>query len=101
MSVTTSRASGTLASIVRKPGHFWFVHYYVEAEDGWRGPHRTIDAALLAGAERWGDAGTFYVAQGRRLSKREREDVGVEYTHGVDCPNALCVELPNTKLGGA
>ena len=85
-------------AVVRKPRHFWFVHFYVDAEDGWRGPHRTIDAALVAGVERWWDAREFYIAQGRRLTKREREDMGVEYTHEVDCLNALRVELPNPEI---
>lgn len=83
-----------------RPRHKWFGHTCREAEDGWIGPHAHIEDAVreaaLDGYD--GDWLGCWVAQGRRLRKSEREEMGVEYHWEVDTRNAIRVELP--KEGG-
>jgi hypothetical protein len=82
-------------AVVRQPKERWFVHHMDDAEDGWNGPHATIDAALKEGSDWWPDADVLYVAKGRKSTKAEREDTGCDYAWHVDLQNALSVYLPN------
>lgn len=97
----TAQKPRSLDALVRKPRHFWFVHEYDKAEDGWIGPHRTIDAALADGVRWFGDeVSVLYVAQGFKMTKGEREEKGVEYTHEVDSECCLKVIPPNRTIDG-
>ena len=80
--------------VVRQPKERWFVHHMHDAEDGWQGPHATIDAALKEGVDWWPDTDRLYVAKGRRSTKAEREDTGCDYRWHVDIQHALEIYLP-------
>ena len=80
--------------LILEPRREWFAHVDREAEDGWSGPHNNIDSALRAVLLDWErDSYTAYVAQGRKLTKREREEMGVDYSWEVDTKNAMEVRL--------
>jgi hypothetical protein len=86
--------------LILKPRRKWFAHVCCDAEDGWSGPHNSIDSALrveLLNCE--SDSYTAYVAQGRKLTKREREEMGVDYSWEVDTKNAMEVRLQNPQQG--
>lgn len=79
--------------------HKWFAHIYRDAEDGWVGPCATIGEAVLMSEETHGDwHESVFVAQGRKLKKREIEDMDVEYTWEVDSHEAFEIVItPNMK----
>jgi len=79
-----------------RPRWRWFAHPCRDAEDGWFGPHRTIEAAVIdAVSSDDGDGGrACFVAQGRKLAKWEIEEMGVEYDWEVVSANSFVVRLP-------
>lgn len=78
-----------------RPRWRWFAHTCRDAEDGWYGPHRTIGAAVLDAVSNCDDGyRVAFVAQGRKLSKREMDDMDVEYSWEVVSANAFEVRLP-------
>lgn len=94
----TPDASGNavrVQAIVRKPRHRWFVHHIHDAEDNWRGPFCTIDAALAEGIDWWPEADVLFVAQGHRTTRAEREEWGVDFAWQIDTAEAIRAELPN------
>lgn len=84
----------TLHSIdlLRQPRHKWFSAPDLESEE-WCGPHDTIEMAAM---ECWGEYGTehqVYIAQGRKLTKFEIAEMGVEYTWEVDDKYAFLITV--------
>jgi hypothetical protein len=82
----------------RKPRHRWFSAPSRENEDGWFGPHKTIEAAVIECAcNRESDDERIFVGQGYRLNARERDERGAEYNWEVDVKNAVEIILPKVK----
>lgn len=84
-------------TIKLKPRERWFAHRCREAEDGWCGPHKTIEAALsdiIGNDPNYEYGAPIFVAVGRRLKKEESEQFAVPYGWECDTPNALKVFPP-------
>lgn len=64
--------------LVRQPRHKWFSAPDRKCEDGWYGPHETIEAAVIECANNYGTESPIFVGQGYKLTKSEREDWGAE-----------------------
>lgn len=90
-------ANGGLKRLVRQPRHKWFSAPDRRCEDGWYGPHDTIEAALIECASNYGAESPIFVAQGYKLTKAEREEWGVEFDWQCESQNAIEVRLPNEK----
>jgi len=73
--------------------HRWFASDAARNADGWFGPHRTVDAALAEAWSHFGRAETIFVGQGRKLTKIELEEMGVEYTWEVDTSTLFEIKL--------
>lgn len=80
-----------------KPRHRWFSHYCAEADDGFYGPHKTIEAAILEVVSQFGPdetGGKVIVMQGYKMNKAEREEMGVDYDWQCDSREALTFLYP-------
>jgi hypothetical protein len=91
-SKTEGAASPRVQPLVLQPRHKWFSSYDNLCDDGWWGPHDTVEAAALEcycknSSER------IFVAQGRKLTKAELEDLGVEYTWEVEVQHAFEIKM--------
>jgi len=86
-----------LQRMVRQPRNKWFSAPDRRCEDGWYGPHDTIEAAVIECASNYGEEDPIFVAQGYKMTKSEREDWGVEFDWQVDSQNAIEVKLPNDR----
>lgn len=93
------KSAHSLHRLVRKPRHKWFSAPERQWENGWLGPHETIEAAVIECANNY--EGPIFVGQGHKLSKAELEDFGSEYDWEVDTENAIEVRLPNEKVSEA
>lgn len=93
---SSERQAVGLRRFVRKPRHKWFSAPDRLCEDGWYGPHDTIEAAVIECASN-SDRLEYpiFVAQGYKTNKTEREDWGVEFDWQVESENAIEVKLPN------
>ena len=80
--------------LVRRPRHRWFSSQDRIGEDGWYGPHKTIEEAVMDSVSNDGCDQTIYVAQGYRATKAEKEEWCSEFDWQVDAPNALEIRLP-------
>ncbi len=81
--------SEDLSRFVRRPRHKWFSAPDRRCEDGWYGPHDTIEAAARECASNCGAGGPIFVGQGYRITKAEREEWGAEFDYQVDTENAI------------
>lgn len=88
--------------LIRRKRHRWFSAPDRRCEDGWYGPHKTIeDAARECFINRTSETGErIFVAQGYRMNKEEREEYGVDFDWQVDSLNALEIVLPNASGQG-
>jgi hypothetical protein len=77
------------------PRQKWFAHTSKDAECDWVGPSDTIGDAVLM-ADSWFEHRneSVFVAQGRKLNKREIEEMGVDYDWEVDSAEAFEVVMP-------
>ena len=83
--------------LIRRKRHRWFSAPSRRCEDGWYGPHKTIEDAarecfINRGME---DGERIFVAQGYRMNKDEREEYGADFDWQVDSLSALEIVLPN------
>ena len=85
---------GCLKRLVRQPRHKWFSAPDRRCEDGWYGPHDTMEAAIIECASNYGTEHPIFVAQGYKLTKAERKDWGVEFDWQCESQNALEVRFP-------
>lgn len=97
---TKRQSRDSLERLVRQPRHRWFSAPARECEDGWYGPHGTIEAAVIECASNYGREAPMFVAQGYKITAAEREEWGAEFDWQVDAQNAIEVRLPNSKLSG-
>jgi hypothetical protein len=80
-----------------KPRHKWFSSDSKDAENGWYGPHKTVEEAIIDCASNWFGGEQIFIAQGYKLTKLQREEYGdPEYDWEVDSRNAFKVILPTT-----
>lgn len=79
----------------KKPRHKWFSASDRRADEGWYGPHNTIESALLEFASEYGHDVPCFVAQGYKLTKAELEDLGVDYEWEVSASDAIEIRLPS------
>ena len=71
-----------------KPRYKWFSQTSPDAEGGWYGPSDTIEAAYIECISNELTS-TIYVGQGRKLTKAEYEEFGVDFTWEVDTKNLI------------
>lgn len=80
------------SSLQLKPRHKWFAHYSLAADDGYYGPHNTIEPAIAEVLANHGIDETgrsVYVFQGYKMTKKEQEEWGMEYEWQCDTENRL------------
>lgn len=75
-----------------RPRHKWFSASSRD-EEGWDGPHKTFERAALATFADAGNEGQAFVTQGYKMTKREREEWGVDFEWQCDTANAIEVRL--------
>jgi hypothetical protein len=84
-------------SFALKPRHRWFMHFCKNEPDVWDGPFKTIDLAIDA-LNRYPytteEYDTIYLCQGRKITKKEKEIMGVEYDWECETFNCLEINLP-------
>jgi hypothetical protein len=78
-----------------KPRHRWFSSSDPAAPDGWFGPCRVIEDALMEAFAEGADE--CWVAQGRKRTKAEMEDECGDYTWEVDALLAFKVTPQNAE----
>jgi hypothetical protein len=83
-----------LDPLVRKPRHKWFSTYDRECDDGWWGPHDTIEAAARECVCNVGRKRHIFIAHGHKLAESERYSV---FDWEVDVNNAFEIILPNVR----
>ena len=86
--------------LVRNPRHRWFAAESNRAEDGWFGPHKTIEGAAIDCLSNVGGRVCF-VTQGRKLTKAEIEETEAEYEWEVDPDSAFQIRLPNKPISNS
>ena len=98
----TSKQHNLRERFARKPRHRWFSAPSSECEDGWYGPHKTMEDAIIECAiNRESDDERIFVGQGYRLTKREKEELGAEFDWQVDVKNAVEIRLPRPPFQDA
>ncbi len=89
---------GSVLKLKRR--HRWFSHYCLAADDGFYGPHKTIEAAISEvicahGADETGPQ--IYVFQGYKMTKAERDEWGAEFDWQCDTHQHLTFLRPNGR----
>lgn len=88
--------SKVLEALTLKKGEKWFSSHDRLAEE-WDGPHKTIQEAILA---TWCDDADeiIYVSKGRKSTKEDREEFGVDYPWFIDSiETAIKIDLSDLK----
>ena len=86
-------------SLGLRKGHKWFSALSRESEE-WDGPWNNIQSALLGAIAYGGDSWdvdmllTIFVTQGRKLTKAEKDEMGVEYDWECNGDEAMEIRLP-------
>lgn len=82
--------------LIRKPRHKWFAGTDRQQEDGWLGPHNTIEEAILEQAcdPFFEISSPIWIAQGRKMTKEELDEFDAGFTWTVDTKNAIKIYLP-------
>lgn len=76
-----------------KPRHRWFSQVAPDADEGWYGPHKTIeDAFIECLSNRESDPTIVYIGQGHKMTKQECDDWGVDFSWEVDTRNLIKVQ---------
>ena len=92
----SAKANRSCGSMQRMGRRRWFAHLCLYAEDGWAGPFKTIDEAIGATLkdEEWWDIHIhpIYITTGRKLSKAEIEEMGVDYAWEVATDEAWAIK---------
>jgi len=83
-----------LTALILKPGQRWFSSDSPKSDDGWFGPHKTVEKAALECASVQGCNFQIFVARGFKLKKAE-QCAGWEWQ--VDVKNAFEIILPNDR----
>ena len=91
--MSQKRQQFDMSNLKLKKRHKWFSAGHREVEEGWYGPHKTVESAVLEYAGHEGSSEPIFVAQGRRTLKSEREEMGVEFAWFVDTNSAFEVRL--------
>jgi hypothetical protein len=87
-------APGSAHPLVRRPRHKWFAAFDPKTDEGWWGPHDTIEAAAMECLCNCGSSRIF-VTQGYKLTKDER--YMAEWDWEVDSDRAFEIVLPNDR----
>jgi hypothetical protein len=74
-----------------KPRYRWFSNTSPDADEGWFGPHKTIEAAVTECVND-NSAQEVFVGQGYRMTKAEREDWNVDFEWQVDTRTLIKVQ---------
>ena len=85
-------------ALKRMKHHQWFSAARVDTDEGWWGPHRTIeDAALEALCSGYCDDSECYVTTGYKKNKEEREEYDDDFDWMIDSATAFKITLPRNK----
>lgn len=88
-------APSSALPLVRRPRHKWFASYDPKADEGWWGPHDTVEAAAMEALCNNG-SDRIFVTQGHKLPKDER--YMPEWDWEVDAARAFEIVLPKMKI---